>query len=49
MDDADLHHLRHALRIAGEARGLGNHPFGALLVGPDGDILASAVHDGFWR
>jgi tRNA(Arg) A34 adenosine deaminase TadA len=42
MDDADLHHLRHALRIAVEARGRGNHPFGALLVGPDGDVLAVA-------
>ncbi len=32
-------HLRHAITIAREARADGNHPFGALLVGPDGAVL----------
>jgi tRNA(Arg) A34 adenosine deaminase TadA len=38
----DIGHLRHAVRIAGESRACGNHPFGALLVGPDGDVLISS-------
>lgn len=36
-DDIDL--LRQTIRIAAESRKAGNHPFGALLVGPDGDVL----------
>ncbi|HYY78332.1 MAG TPA: nucleoside deaminase [Actinomycetes bacterium] len=38
----DVEHLRLAIRIAGESRASGNHPFGALLVGPDGDVLVSS-------
>ena len=34
--------LRRALELASEARASGNHPFGALLVGPDGTVLAEA-------
>jgi len=33
-------HLRRAIALAAEARANGNPPFGSLLVGPDGSILA---------
>ena len=35
-------HLRRAIGLAHEARGRGNAPFGAVLVGEDGKILAEA-------
>ena len=35
----DIEHLRQTIRIASESRKCGNHPFGAMLVGPEGDIL----------
>ena len=38
----DIDHLRSAVKIAGESRASGNHPFGALLVGPDGDVLIAS-------
>jgi len=38
----DIEYLRLALRIAGESRASGNHPFGAILVGPDDDVLISS-------
>lgn len=34
--------LRKSFQLAGEARAKGNHPFGALLVSPDGAVLARA-------
>ena len=34
--------LRLTFRIAREARASGNHPFGAILVGPDGTVLMQA-------
>lgn len=34
-----LRHLRHANRVAAAARSRGQHPFGAILVGPDGDSV----------
>ncbi|TCO51130.1 tRNA(Arg) A34 adenosine deaminase TadA [Kribbella antiqua] len=34
--------LRRAIELAAEARRNGNPPFGSLLVGPDGDVLAEA-------
>jgi tRNA(Arg) A34 adenosine deaminase TadA len=38
--DADhLRFLRHAFAIASAARKRGNHPFGAILVSPDGEVL----------
>jgi tRNA(Arg) A34 adenosine deaminase TadA len=40
MNDHSL--LRRAIALAARARENGNHPFGALLVGPDGDVLAEA-------
>ncbi|MBB5960343.1 tRNA(Arg) A34 adenosine deaminase TadA [Saccharothrix tamanrassetensis] len=33
-------HLRRAVALAAEARAGGNPPFGSLLVGPDGTVLA---------
>ena len=38
--DEDL--LRVAIDVAGQARAAGNHPFGAILAGPDGAILMQA-------
>jgi tRNA(Arg) A34 adenosine deaminase TadA len=35
----DLAHLRAAFAVAARARADGDHPFGAILVGPDGAIL----------
>lgn len=42
--------LRHAIELAAAAREAGNPPFGSLLVGPDGTVLAeeqnSTITDG---
>ena len=38
MDDQDF--LRRAIALAAEAGEAGNRPFGSLLVGPDGTVLA---------
>ena len=35
----DLQYLRETIQIARESRAVGNHPFGALLTGPDGEVL----------
>jgi tRNA(Arg) A34 adenosine deaminase TadA len=35
-------HLRQAIELSRRARAKGNHPFGALLVGPDGAVLMEA-------
>ena len=40
MTDADERHLRRAIELASEARAAGDMPFGSLLVGPGGDVLA---------
>ena len=40
--EVDLSHLVRAIRLAVMAREHGNHPFGALLVGANGEILAEA-------
>jgi tRNA(Arg) A34 adenosine deaminase TadA len=40
MTDADERHLRRAIELAIAARAAGDMPFGSLLVGPDGDVLA---------
>lgn len=42
MTPADLQHLRHALRAAEQSRAQGRHPFAALVVGADGEVLAEA-------
>lgn len=39
MDAADLEFLRLSFEVAQAARANGNHPFGALLVSPDGQVL----------
>ncbi len=36
--------LTRAVELAASARAAGNHPFGALLAGPDGDVIAEAVN-----
>jgi tRNA(Arg) A34 adenosine deaminase TadA len=47
----DEDYLRRTLAIAREARAAGNHPFGAILIGPDGSELMAvgnahgAAHD----
>ncbi|NRQ37735.1 nucleoside deaminase [Nonomuraea sp. NN258] len=40
MTDDDLRFLRQAIGLAAAARAGGNPPFGSLLVGPDGKVLA---------
>src|SRR5271154_2797702 len=35
----DLLHLRQAFAVAARSRATGDHPFGAVLVGPDGSVL----------
>ncbi|SDY71388.1 nucleoside deaminase [Hymenobacter psychrophilus] len=39
---ADLPHLRHCLQLAEEALLAGDEPFGSVLVGGDGQVLATA-------
>ena len=40
MDEADVRHLRRAIELARLAREHGNQPFGSLLVGGSGQVLA---------
>ena len=40
MNDAELHHLRRCVELASEALDKGDEPFGSLLVGADGSVLA---------
>ncbi len=42
MDENDLEYLRMTFDLARQAREKGNHPFGALLSGPDGSVLLTA-------
>jgi tRNA(Arg) A34 adenosine deaminase TadA len=42
LSDIDRSYLRLAIDLAVTARQHGNHPFGALLVGADGEVLAQA-------
>lgn len=35
-------HLRHAFALALRSRSKGNHPFGAILVGPEGGVVLEA-------
>ena len=42
MNPTDLQHLRAAIAVARRAREHGNHPFGALLVDRDGQVLLEA-------
>jgi tRNA(Arg) A34 adenosine deaminase TadA len=40
LTEADERHLRRAVELASAARAAGDMPFGSLLVGPAGDVLA---------
>jgi tRNA(Arg) A34 adenosine deaminase TadA len=40
LTEADERHLRRAVELAAAARAAGDMPFGSLLVGPAGDVLA---------
>jgi tRNA(Arg) A34 adenosine deaminase TadA len=40
--ETDETFLRLAIAVAKQARSAGNHPFGAILVGPDGAVLMQA-------
>lgn len=40
MNDVDLRHLRRCVELAAEAAERGDDPFGSLLVGGDGEVLA---------
>jgi tRNA(Arg) A34 adenosine deaminase TadA len=40
LSDEDERHLRRAIELAGAARAAGNMPFGSILVGPTGEVLA---------
>ena len=40
MNESDEQHLRRAIELAAAAREAGDMPFGSLLVGPAGDVLA---------
>ena len=42
MQSTDLKFLRLAIEVAGRARAHGNHPFGAVLVGSQGELLLEA-------
>jgi tRNA(Arg) A34 adenosine deaminase TadA len=44
MDDRDIAHLRRCLELAQAARDGGNEPFGSLLVGGDGTVLAERMN-----
>lgn len=35
-------HLRRAIQVSADARAHGNHPFGAILVAPDGTVVLEA-------
>lgn len=39
VSEADLKNLRETMKIAQASRDAGNHPFGALLSGPNGEVL----------
>jgi tRNA(Arg) A34 adenosine deaminase TadA len=40
MDQSDERHLRRAIELAVAARAAGDMPYGSLLVGPQGEVLA---------
>ena len=42
MDSKDLQHLHTAIEVAQRAREHGNHPFGAILVNENGQVLLQA-------
>jgi tRNA(Arg) A34 adenosine deaminase TadA len=44
VDPVDIAHLRRCLELARTARDTGNEPFGSLLVGGDGTVLAERTN-----
>jgi len=44
LPQPELDFVRRSIRLATEARERGDHPFGALLVGADGEVLAEATN-----
>ena len=42
MNESDLKHLKAAIEVAANARAHGNHPFGALLVDENDQVLLQA-------
>jgi tRNA(Arg) A34 adenosine deaminase TadA len=48
MSEQDLRNLRFAIAIASETKALGKHPFGALVVAADGEVLAEAGNGSGW-
>ena len=44
--DAEIDWLHRAIALAARSRANGNHPFGALLIGPDGTLLLEAENTG---
>lgn len=42
--ETDLRRLRRTIDLAQQSRARGDHPFGALLAGPDGSILLEAMN-----
>jgi tRNA(Arg) A34 adenosine deaminase TadA len=42
VNEIDVQHLKTAIEVARTAREHGNHPFGAILVGPDGRLMLQA-------
>ena len=49
IDERDRVHLRHAVDLAEEAVDAGDEPFGSVLVGGDGEVLASARNEAVHR
>jgi len=48
VTEDNLRHLRRAIALASEAKARGKHPFGALVVGGDGEVLAEAINAFGW-
>jgi len=48
MSEDDLRHLHRAIALALQARACGRHPFGALVVLADGEVLAEAINATGW-
>ena len=44
VSDRDTELLRRTIQLATESRGRGDHPFGALLADPDGNILLESMN-----
>jgi tRNA(Arg) A34 adenosine deaminase TadA len=44
LDTRDEQHLRRAIELSRQARSAGNQPFGSILVGANGEVLAEDVN-----